>query len=43
MTDALGGFLRNLVVREGRRTGELQVRLVTSQASWTVRAWPMPL
>jgi len=23
------GFLRNLVVREGRRTGELQVRLVT--------------
>jgi 23S rRNA (uracil1939-C5)-methyltransferase len=25
-----GGLLRNLVVREGRRTGELQVRLVTS-------------
>jgi 23S rRNA (uracil1939-C5)-methyltransferase len=25
-----GGVLRNLVVREGRRTGELQVRLVTS-------------
>jgi 23S rRNA (uracil1939-C5)-methyltransferase len=24
------GFLRNLVVREGRRTGELQTRLVTS-------------
>ena len=24
------GFLRLLVVREGRRTGELQVRLVTS-------------
>jgi 23S rRNA (uracil1939-C5)-methyltransferase len=24
------GFLRNLVVREGRRTGELQVRLITS-------------
>jgi 23S rRNA (uracil1939-C5)-methyltransferase len=24
------GFLRNLVVREGRRTGELQIRLVTS-------------
>ena len=24
------GLLRNLVVREGRRTGELQVRLVTS-------------
>ena len=25
------GLLRNLVVREGRRTGQLQVRLVTSQ------------
>jgi 23S rRNA (uracil1939-C5)-methyltransferase len=25
------GFLRNLVVREGRRTGEFQVRLITSQ------------
>jgi 23S rRNA (uracil1939-C5)-methyltransferase len=25
-----GGFLRNLVVREGRRTGELQLRLVTA-------------
>jgi 23S rRNA (uracil1939-C5)-methyltransferase len=24
------GFLRNLVVREGRRTGELQIRLITS-------------
>ncbi len=24
------GFLRNLVVREGRRTGQLQVRLITS-------------
>ena len=24
------GLLRNLVVREGRRTGQLQVRLVTS-------------
>ncbi len=24
------GFLRNLVIREGRRTGEMQVRLVTS-------------
>jgi 23S rRNA (uracil1939-C5)-methyltransferase len=24
------GFLRNLVIREGRRTGELQLRLVTS-------------
>ena len=27
------GLLRNLVVREGRRTGQLQVRLVTSPAS----------
>ena len=27
------GFLRNLVVREGRRTGQLQVRLVTSPGS----------
>jgi 23S rRNA (uracil1939-C5)-methyltransferase len=26
------GLLRNLIVREGRRTGELQVRLVTSDA-----------
>ena len=26
------GFLRNLVVREGRRSGELQLRLVTSAA-----------
>jgi 23S rRNA (uracil1939-C5)-methyltransferase len=25
------GFLRNLVIREGRRTGQLQVRLVTSR------------
>jgi 23S rRNA (uracil1939-C5)-methyltransferase len=25
------GFLRNLVIREGRRTGEIQVRLVTSE------------
>jgi len=28
------GFLRNLVVREGRRTGELQVRLVTSRGEF---------
>jgi 23S rRNA (uracil1939-C5)-methyltransferase len=27
---AQSGFLRNLVIREGRRTGDLQVRLVTS-------------
>jgi 23S rRNA (uracil1939-C5)-methyltransferase len=30
------GFLRNLVIREGRRTGELQVRLVTSPGSLDV-------
>jgi len=29
------GVLRNLVVREGRRTGQLQTRLVTSPASFT--------
>ena len=28
--DSHSGFLRNLVVREGRRTGQLQARLVTS-------------
>jgi 23S rRNA (uracil1939-C5)-methyltransferase len=28
--DSHAGFLRNLVVREGRRTGQLQARLVTS-------------
>ena len=28
------GFLRNLVIREGRRTGQLQVRLVTSQGTF---------
>ncbi len=28
------GFLRNLVVREGRRTGEIQVRLVTSRGKF---------
>ncbi|MDX6665115.1 MAG: rRNA (uracil1939-C5)-methyltransferase [Solirubrobacteraceae bacterium] len=27
------GFLRNLIIREGRRTGELQVRLVTSKGT----------
>ena len=31
------GLLRNLVVREGRRTGELQVRLVTSART---SSWP---
>ena len=29
------GVLRNLVVREGRRTGQLQTRLVTARASFT--------
>src|SRR3954454_18158180 len=29
-----GGFLRNLVVREGWRTGELQARLVTSEGDF---------
>ena len=29
-----GGFLRNLVVREGRRTGQVQARLVTSQGAF---------
>ena len=32
------GFLRNLVVREGRRTGEFQVRLVTSPGKLDVDA-----
>ncbi len=27
------GFLRNLIIREGRRTGQLQIRLVTSTGS----------
>ena len=31
------GFLRNLVVREGRRTGELQVRLVTAEGEFERR------
>ena len=31
------GFLRNLVVREGRRTGELQVRIVTSAGAFRAR------
>ena len=32
------GFLRNLVVREGRRTGQFQVRLVTSPGKLDVDA-----
>ena len=31
------GFLRNLVVREGRRTGELQARIVTSPGDFRAR------
>lgn len=31
------GFLRNLVVREGRRTGEIQARLVTSPGDFRAR------
>src|SRR3954453_14398271 len=31
---AQSGFLRNLVVREGRRSGQVQVRLVTSQGEF---------
>jgi 23S rRNA (uracil1939-C5)-methyltransferase len=31
---AQSGFLRNLVIREGRRTGDLQVRLVTSPGAF---------
>jgi 23S rRNA (uracil1939-C5)-methyltransferase len=34
------GLLRNLVVREGRRTGELQVRLVTSDARLDLDGFP---
>ena len=33
---AATGFLRNLVVREGRRTGDLQVRLVTSEGDFAL-------
>ena len=33
------GFLRNLVVREGRRTGQLQARLVTSPGEFRSQAF----
>src|SRR3954462_1695630 len=33
------GFLRNLVIREGRRTGQLQVRLVTSPGTFDAGAF----
>ncbi|MGI8660170.1 MAG: 23S rRNA (uracil(1939)-C(5))-methyltransferase RlmD [Thermoleophilaceae bacterium] len=32
--DGAGGFLRNLVVREGRRTGQIQARIVTSAGTF---------
>jgi 23S rRNA (uracil1939-C5)-methyltransferase len=32
------GFLRNLVIREGRRTGDLQVRVVTSEGEFRAEA-----
>ena len=32
------GFLRNLVIREGRRTGDLQVRIVTSEGELDVES-----
>jgi 23S rRNA (uracil1939-C5)-methyltransferase len=32
------GFLRNLVVREGRNSGDMQVRLVTSEGEFDARA-----
>jgi len=31
------GFVRNLVVREGRRTGQIQARLVTSEGDFAAR------
>ena len=34
-----GGFLRNLVVREGRRTGQVQARLVTSPGDFRAEAF----
>jgi 23S rRNA (uracil1939-C5)-methyltransferase len=37
------GFLRNLVVREGRRTGQVQVRLVTSPGEFDADAFAAAL
>jgi 23S rRNA (uracil1939-C5)-methyltransferase len=37
------GFLRNLVVREGRRTGQVQVRLVTSAGDFDSAAFAQGL
>jgi 23S rRNA (uracil1939-C5)-methyltransferase len=38
-----GGFLRNLVVREGVRTGDLQVRLVTNEGDFESGAFAAAL
>jgi 23S rRNA (uracil1939-C5)-methyltransferase len=38
-----GGFLRNLVVREGFRTGDLQVRLVTNEGDFDSTAFAAAL
>lgn len=37
------GFVRNLVVREGRRSGQLQVRLVTGSGSFDAEAFASAL
>ena len=37
------GFLRNLVIREGRRSGQLQARLVTSQGDFRAEAFAAAL
>ena len=37
------GFLRNLVIREGRRTGQLQARLVTGKGSFDGEAFAAAL
>jgi 23S rRNA (uracil1939-C5)-methyltransferase len=37
------GFLRNLVVREGRRTGQLQARVVTSEGDFRAEAFAAAL
>jgi 23S rRNA (uracil1939-C5)-methyltransferase len=38
-----GGFLRNLVVREGRRSGQLQARLVTSEGDFRAESFAAAL
>jgi 23S rRNA (uracil1939-C5)-methyltransferase len=37
------GFLRNLIIREGRRTGQLQIRLVTSKGEFDTDAFAAAL